>query len=69
MSRFAHGVVIRTRIGRWWRGDFAVTAIEYALMASLIAVVIVGAVAAVGSEVAAAYNYVAGCVVNLDCTP
>lgn len=56
-------------LSRIWGEDAAVTSIEYALIASLIAVVIVGAVATVGSEVQAAYQYVADCVVNLSCPP
>lgn len=51
----------------WLQDDVGVTAIEYALMAALIAVVIVGSVAAVGTQLGAAYGYVADCVRNLSC--
>ena len=57
----------RVQLGKWLRDDAAVTSIEYALISVLIAVVIVGAVTGVGLEVKAAFDYVASCVVNLQC--
>lgn len=41
---------------RFYRDSSAVTAIEYALLAALIAVVIVGSVTVVGSQVLQMYN-------------
>ncbi len=63
------GVVmtIWTRLKGWFQADGGVTSIEYALVAALIAVVIVGAVATVGSELNATYDYVSNCVKNLSC--
>lgn len=55
------------RITAWGSADSGVTAIEYALMAALIAVIIIGAVASVGSELNSTYGYVANCVKNLSC--
>lgn len=43
------------------------TAIEYALLAALIAVAVVGSVTMLGLDVRGAYAYVAGCVANLGC--
>ena len=43
-------------------GDEAVTAIEYALMGSLIAVVILGAVGLVGTNTLALFSLVSDCV-------
>ena len=42
--------------------DSAVTAIEYGLLAALIAVVIIAAVSATGTSLTAIYNYWAGAV-------
>ena len=42
--------------------EAGVTAIEYAILASLIAVVILGAVAAVGSRVLSLWSLVSNCV-------
>lgn len=50
------------------RADSGVTAIEYALIAALIAVIIIGSVTAVGAELKEAYEYVANCVKNLSCS-
>ncbi|ARU30857.1 hypothetical protein CAP31_03640 [Sulfuriferula sp. AH1] len=44
--------------------ESGVTAIEYALVASLIAVVILGAIAALGNTLQALWDRVAGCVTN-----
>jgi pilus assembly protein Flp/PilA len=46
------------------RDESGVTAIEYALVASLIAAVIIGAVVEVGNTLQALWDKVAGCVVN-----
>lgn len=45
-----------------WLKQNAVTSVEYALMGSLIAVAIVGAVGVQGTNVAALYGLVANCV-------
>lgn len=45
-----------------WNEQDAVTSIEYALIASLIAVVIVGAVGLVGTNTAAMWTEVSNCV-------
>lgn len=45
----------------------AVTSIEYALLASLIAMVIVISVSTLGGILGSLWNWVAGCVVNLGC--
>lgn len=52
----------------WCRDERAVTSIEYALIASLIAIVILGAVATTGENLSNAYSYVANCVQNLQCS-
>lgn len=67
MHKDAGGVGLRARLKEWLDTDAGVTALEYALMGALIAVVIVSAVAFVGTEVKAAYDYVANCVKNLSC--
>jgi pilus assembly protein Flp/PilA len=46
------------------RDESGVTAIEYALVASLIAIVILGAVVALGNTLQTLWNSVANCVVN-----
>jgi pilus assembly protein Flp/PilA len=46
-------------IQRFIRDEEGVTAIEYALIASLIAVVIIAAVSAVGVDVNATFQYIA----------
>lgn len=45
----------------------AVTSIEYALLASLIAMVIVISVTTVGGTLSSLWSWVAGCVANLGC--
>ncbi len=47
------------QIQRFWKDEDGVTAIEYGLIASLIAVVIIAAVALVGTNLTAVFNYVA----------
>lgn len=67
MRVFALCVVVWPQLRSWQQDDTAVTAIEYALMAALVAVVIVGAVVALGSDLKDTYDYVANCVKNLSC--
>ncbi len=47
-------------IQRFVRNDEAVTAIEYGLIAALIAVAIILAVTAVGTQLAALFTYISG---------
>ena len=49
---------------RFWADDEGVTAIEYALIAALIAVVIIGGATAIGLNVNAVLNTVAGTIAN-----
>lgn len=67
MRRDAGEVGLRSRFADWIHADAGVTSIEYALVAALIAVIIIGSVTMVGSELRAAYEYVADCVKNLSC--
>lgn len=48
--------VTRGRLKSFWQSEQGATAIEYALIASLIAVVIVGAVTALGGSVEALFT-------------
>lgn len=48
------------RTSSFIRNEEGVTAIEYGLIASLIAVVIIAAVGLVGTNLTAVFNYVAG---------
>jgi len=59
--------LIFCRLGQWFRSESGVTSVEYALIGLLIAVVILGAVTAVGLEVGSTYDYIASCVANLEC--
>lgn len=43
-------------IGNWWHRDDAATAVEYALIAALIALAVVGTVAALGTSVSGLYQ-------------
>jgi len=43
---------------RFWRDESGATAIEYGLIASLIAIVIIGAVSALGNGLTATFNEV-----------
>jgi len=45
---------------RFWQEDDGVTAIEYGLIAALIAVVIIGGATAVGTNLNALFLYIAG---------
>ena len=47
-------------IRRFVNDESGVTAIEYGLIAGLIAVAIIGAVGAVGTDLAGTFNYVGG---------
>lgn len=47
-------------IKKFWQDEEGVTAIEYGLIAALIAVVIIVAVTAVGDNLATIFNYIAG---------
>lgn len=49
-----------THIRNFLRQDEGVTAIEYGLIAALIAVVIIAAVQLVGTNLTAKFNYIAG---------
>lgn len=52
-----------TRLGKtMWAEQVAVSSIEYALIGSLIAVVIVGAVGVVGTRTLALFSLIANCV-------
>jgi pilus assembly protein Flp/PilA len=53
MQNLIHGVQ------RFWNDEEGVTAIEYGLIASLIAVVIIGAVTLVGTNLRDVFNFVA----------
>ncbi len=48
------------RIVKFIRDESGVTAIEYGLIASLIAVVIIAAVTLVGTNLGETFNYIAG---------
>ncbi len=50
------------RVRRFLVREDGVTAIEYALIAALIAVAIIAAVTAVGVNITAVYNYISGAV-------
>ncbi len=47
-------------VQRFWKDEQGVTAIEYGLIASLIAVVIITAVSLIGTNLSAVFTYVAG---------
>ena len=49
------------KVGRFLKDEEGVTAIEYGLIAALIAVVIIGAVASVGTKLSCVFSYVATC--------
>ncbi|MDP9330913.1 MAG: Flp family type IVb pilin [Actinomycetota bacterium] len=62
---------LRTYIGitTWWDGlktraqeEGGATAVEYALMVALIAIVIIAAVAFVGKSASSQFNHVGGCI-------
>lgn len=45
---------------RFFKDEEGATAVEYGLMVALIAVIIIGAVTAVGENLSGVYNYIAG---------
>lgn len=49
-----------TAVRGFWKDEEGVTAIEYGLIAALIAVVIIVAVTAVGTNLETIFNYIAG---------
>lgn len=51
---------LQTGVTRFMQDEEGVTAIEYGLIASLIAVVIIVAVQLVGTNLTAVFNYIAG---------
>ena len=51
-------------VQRFLKDEEGVTAIEYGLIAALIAVVIIGAVTSVGDNLTAVFNHVAGSLSN-----
>jgi len=51
-----------TLFSRFVRDESGATAIEYGLIAALIAVVVIGAVTAVGTKLSGTFNTVAGAV-------
>lgn len=48
------------RLKRFLKDEDGVTAIEYGLIAALIAVAIIAAITAVGSNLSTIFNYIAG---------
>jgi len=56
----------RMKLRALWRDERGVTSIEYALIGSLIAMVIVGSVAVLGEGVQALYDRVAACFVDIN---
>jgi len=62
---------IYTGVTTWWDGlktraieERGATAVEYALMVALIAVVIIAAVAFIGRSASSQFNHVGGCVAS-----
>lgn len=51
---------LKTSLQRFVRDEDGVTAIEYGLIAALIAVAIIAAVTAVGGQLQAVFNFIAG---------
>lgn len=51
-------------IKKFWQEEEGVTAIEYGLIAALIAVVIITAVGLVGTNLSNIFNFIAGKLVN-----
>jgi pilus assembly protein Flp/PilA len=65
---------IYTGVTTWWDGlktraheEGGATAVEYALMVALIAVVIIAAVAFIGKSASSQFNRVGGCVSGTSC--
>jgi pilus assembly protein Flp/PilA len=55
----AQGIEMQKLISQFLRNESGATAIEYGLIAALIAVVIIGAVSAVGTNLAGTFNNIA----------
>ena len=51
--------MIKTLLSKFWNEEDGASAIEYGLLASLIAVAIIGGVTLVGTDLAAMFNNVA----------
>lgn len=58
--RFSKEIIMRKLLDQFVRDEEGVTAIEYGLIAALIAVVIIGAVTTVGTNLNAIFTYIAG---------
>lgn len=56
-------MIVKTAIERFIRNEHAVSSIEYALLAGLIAVVILFSVSAAGTQLLSLFNYVSSKVV------
>lgn len=54
-------------VRHFWRDEVGVTSIEYALVASLIAIAIVVGVSLLAVQVGNLYSRISDCVVNLGC--
>ena len=59
---FTRPQCVRSTLGAFWRDDTGATAIEYALIASLIAVVIIGAVTTLGTTLGGMFDNTAASV-------
>jgi len=57
---FSGGFTLLNLMKSLWRGDEGVTAIEYGLLAALIAVAIITAATLVGTNLAGMFTYIAG---------
>jgi len=57
--RFQTGFIMHTLFKAFWKNQSGATAIEYGLIAALIAVVIITAVTAVGTQLSATFTNVA----------
>jgi pilus assembly protein Flp/PilA len=61
--------VMKNFLGTLKKRVTGATAIEYALIVSLIAVVIIAALTALGVNLSGTFDYVAGCLGPLGCPP
>lgn len=50
---------MRNLVTRWMQSELGATAIEYGLIAALIAVIIIGAVTAIGTKLSTTFNSIA----------
>ena len=55
-------------VQNFWRDADGVSAIEYALLAALIAMAVLGGVSLLGQQVNILYTHIKDCVVNLACS-